>query len=56
MSADNSPAGLPFEKGTLHPAETSSVTVRVGGDGDFDTDAAPKNTDTTVTHRHACTS
>ena len=27
------PAELPFEKGTLHSAQTLSVTVRVDGDG-----------------------
>ena len=37
-----SPAGLPFEKVTLHPAETS-VTVCDDGDGIFDTVPAHRN-------------
>ena len=37
-----SPAGLPFEKVTLHPAETS-VTVCDDGDGIFDTAPAHRN-------------
>ena len=37
-----SPAGLPFEKVTLHPAETS-VTVCDDSDGVFDTAPAHRN-------------
>ena len=44
--------GEDFEKSLLHPRRTS-VTVRVDGDGVFDTAAAVENIDTTVTHRHA---
>ena len=47
-----SPAGLPFEKVTLHPAETS-VTVCDDGDGIFAVGLAPQNIVTTVTYRHA---
>ena len=42
VTAVASPAGLPFEKVTLHPAETS-VTVCDDGDGIFDTAPAHRN-------------
>ena len=37
-----SPAGLPFEKATLHPVETS-VTVCDDGDGIYDTAPTHRN-------------
>ena len=45
--------GEPFEKGSLASPPKPCVSVRVDGDGLFETATAVKNIVTTVTHRHA---
>ena len=45
--------GEPFEKGSLASPPKPCVSVRVDGDGLFETATGTKNIVTTVTHRHA---